>query len=70
MPFEEELELIQGDIARLIERLDDLVYDSIRAQLHGDDARSTEKRLSRARNALRRAESLLRPAGDGEFEDP
>jgi hypothetical protein len=56
---ENQIEEIQNEIGLLIERLDDLVLDSVRQQLRGEDARADEKRLSRARNALRRAYGLL-----------
>ncbi|HWD24808.1 MAG TPA: hypothetical protein VG368_05050 [Acidimicrobiales bacterium] len=50
---------IRDQIAGVIERLDDLVFETMRQQLHGADAKATEKRLSRSRNALRRAHALL-----------
>jgi hypothetical protein len=61
---ENQAEEIKNEIGLLIERLDDLVLDSVRQQLHGEDegakeAKAGEKRLSRARNALRRAHGLL-----------
>jgi hypothetical protein len=61
---------IRDELGRLIDRLDDLVYDAMRRQLHGEDALATEKRLSRARNALRRAHGLLATSSDGEPDWP
>jgi hypothetical protein len=67
MAFDDQLEGIRRELGSLITRLDDLVYDSIRAQLHGEDLRTTEKRLARARNGLRRAQILLDPVGEEEL---
>jgi hypothetical protein len=59
---------IREQVVRLVERLDDLVYEAMRRQLHGEDARATEKQLSRARNALRRAQGILAPGDEGELD--
>jgi hypothetical protein len=55
----DDIDAVREDVRRLIGRLDDLVIDTVRAQLRGEDAKATEKRLSRARNALRRAYGVL-----------
>jgi hypothetical protein len=62
--IDEELAGIRAELDSLIGRLDDLVFDAIRRQLHGEAGRNAEKRLARARNALRRAAGLL----GGEFD--
>ena len=61
----DELDDLRREVDALIARLDDLVLDALREQLRGGD-REAEKRLSRARNALRRASSLL---GGVELDD-
>lgn len=67
--MEGERESIREDLARLIERIDDLIYEALRDQLRGEDVRSEEKRLSRARNALRRAQGLLSTVDDGQYDE-
>ena len=70
------LESIRTELDALAERLSDAAYDSLRAQLHRghkpaktDPALVREKLLSRARNAVERASSLVAQAertGPGE----
>lgn len=73
---DETLRAVRAELDTLAERLRDAAYDSLRAQLHrgGKLSRSDpdlvrEKLLSRARNAIERASSLVaqaeRAAQDG-----
>lgn len=66
---DETLEAIRADLDSLVERLTDAAYESLRAQLHRDVKPSKsdpdlvrEKLLSRARNAVDRASSLVAQA--------
>ncbi len=74
---DETLEAIRAQLDTLAERLADEAYDSLRAQLRrgaraskNDPDLVREKLLSRARNAVERASSLVtqaeRAAGDRE----
>ncbi|MGA3216606.1 MAG: hypothetical protein ABSD97_13090 [Acidimicrobiales bacterium] len=83
---EEILQSIRAELDTLAERLGDAAYESLRAQLHhgtkpakNDPDLVREKLLSRARNAVERASSLVAKAeraavGEGEDgldeEDP
>ena len=66
---DETLESIRSELDTLAERLSDAAYDSLRAQLHAgtkpaknDPELVREKLLSRARNAVERASSLVAQA--------
>ncbi len=66
---DETLEAIRSELDTLAERLGDAAYDSLRAELRrsGKPSRSDpdlvrEKLLSRARNAIARASSLVAQA--------
>ena len=66
---DETLQTIRAELDTLAERLGDAAYDSLREQLHrgGKPAKSDpdlvrEKLLSRARNAVERASSLVAQA--------
>jgi len=69
---DETLEAIRAELDNLAERLGDAAYDSLRAQLRrgGRSAKAArsdpdlqrEKLLSRARNAVERASSLVAQA--------
>jgi len=66
---DETLETIRGELDGLAERLGDAAYDSLRAQMRrgGKPAKTDpdlvrEKLLSRARNAVERASSLVAQA--------
>jgi len=65
---DETLAAIRAELETLSERLTDAAYDSLRAQLHrGKPAKTDpdvvrEKLLSRARNAVERAGSLVAQA--------
>jgi uncharacterized protein (DUF2267 family) len=81
---DDTLEAIRAELDTLAERLHDAAYDSLRAQLHREGKPSKtdpdlvrEKLLSRARNAVERASSLVAQAqGSGRdgveqgFEEP
>jgi uncharacterized protein (DUF2267 family) len=67
---DETLEEIRAELDTLAERLTDAAYESLRAQLHKgakpaktDPDLVREKLLSRARNAVERASSLVAQAG-------
>jgi uncharacterized protein (DUF2267 family) len=77
---DEILEAIRAELDTLAERLSDAAYDSLRAQLHRgakpsktDPDLVREKLLSRARNAVERASSLVgqaeRAAADAGADD-
>ena len=56
-----------ADQIRAIEtQVSELIFNTVRAQLRGDDssALETEKRLSKVRRSLQKAEHLLRGAVD------
>jgi hypothetical protein len=66
---DEALAAIRSDLDSLAERLGDAAYDSLRAQLRGsgkptktDPDLVRERLLSRARNAVERASSLVAQA--------
>ncbi len=68
MGAEESLAGVCADLRGLVDRLDELAFDSLReAVAAGATGRpEIERRIVRARNALERAISLLeRPAGRG-----
>jgi hypothetical protein len=76
---DETLEAIRAELDTLVERLSDAAYDFLRAQVRRGTKQSKsdpdfvrEKLLSRARNAVERASSLVaqaeRAAG-GEVQD-
>jgi Mg2+ and Co2+ transporter CorA len=59
------------DIAELISaaeaRLSDVIFNTVRSQMRGDnaeEAKELEKRLSKARRSLQKAEHLLRGASE------
>ena len=59
----ESLSDLADAISSLERRVSDVIFDSVRAQLRddeADDARELEKRLSRVRRSLQKAEGLLR----------
>ena len=63
MSFDE----LANDIAELERRVSDAIFDAVRAQLRDDEAdpaAQLEKRLSKVRRALQKAEHLLRGAED------
>lgn len=62
----EELAQIADDIAVLESRVSDVIFDTVRSQLRQGgpaDAQALERRLTKVRRSLLKAEMLLR-AGD------
>jgi hypothetical protein len=62
-----DLHDMADEVAALERRVSDAIYDALRAQVRdedGDDAAALEKRLSKVRRALQKAEGLLRGATD------
>lgn len=62
-----EYDALADEVAGLQHRVNDLIFDAVRAQMRGEDAEAAlerEKRLSRVRRSLRKAEALLRGAVD------
>jgi hypothetical protein len=60
-----EYDALADELAGLQNRVNDLIFDAVRAQMRGEDAEAAlerEKRLSRVRRSLRKAEALLRGA--------
>jgi hypothetical protein len=59
----DSLDQLADDIATLISRADDAIFNAVRSQMRGEgveSAKLAEKRLSKVRRALRKAEALLR----------
>jgi len=59
----EALDGLADEVARLAERVSDVLFDAVRAQLRDDDAESAkelERRLAKVRRSLVKAEALLR----------
>jgi hypothetical protein len=58
---------LANDISELERRVSDAIFDAVRAQLRDDEAdaaASLERRLSKVRRSLQKAEHLLRGAED------
>ncbi len=53
---------LADEVAALEQRVNDAVFDAVRAQLRdeGDGARELERQLARARRSLQKAEAILR----------
>lgn len=59
----ESLSQMADEVSALERRVSDVIFDSVRAQLREDEsaqARELEKRLSKVRRSLQKAEGLLR----------
>jgi hypothetical protein len=58
----ESFESLADEIASLEQRVADVIFDAVRSQLRGDDdrAKELERRLSKVRRSLQKAEILLR----------
>ena len=59
----ESLDDLADEVAALERRIADAIYDTVRAQLRGDDAdgaKELERELSKVRRSLQKAEHLLR----------
>ncbi len=58
---------LANEVADLEARVADAIFDSVRAQLRddgADEAKELERRLSKVRRSLQKAEMLLRGAGE------
>lgn len=63
----ESLGALADEIAALEQRVSDVIYDALRAQVRGENsqqAKELERRLARVRRNLCRAEAELRSSGD------
>lgn len=57
----ESFDQLADEISSLERRVADVIFDAVRSQLRGDDsAKELERRLSRVRRSLQKAEMLLR----------
>ena len=60
----ESLDDLANEIAELESRVSDAIFTTLREQLSGDDdAKELERRLSKVRRSLQKAEMLLRGVG-------
>ena len=62
-----DLERLADDVASLEARVTDAVFDAVRSQMRGQNAeaaRELERRLSKVRRSLQKAEHLLRQGND------
>lgn len=57
-----DFEALANDVATLESRISDVIFEAVRAQLRDDasDAKELERRLSKVRRSLQKAEYLLR----------
>jgi Mg2+ and Co2+ transporter CorA len=58
---------LADDVSGIESRVSDAIYDALRAQVNSDEpenAKELERRLSKVRRSLQKAESLLRGASD------
>jgi hypothetical protein len=63
----ESFEELADEVAALERRVADAIFDTLRAQLHGEEAASAkelERELSKVRRSLQKAEHLLRRHDD------
>jgi hypothetical protein len=63
----ESFESLADEVGALESRVADVIFDTVRAQLRSDDAdeaKELERRLSKVRRSLQKAEMLLRGASD------
>ncbi len=63
----ESFDTLADEVGALESRVADAIFDTVRAQLRSDDAdeaKELERRLSKVRRSLQKAEMLLRGAGD------
>lgn len=59
----ESFDELADEVSALERRISDVIFDTVRAQLRGDDAESAkelERELSKVRRSLQKAEHLLR----------
>jgi hypothetical protein len=65
----ESLEELADEVASLEQRVSDVIFDMVRAQLRDDDAETAkelERNLSKVRRSLQKAEHLLRRSDTAE----
>jgi hypothetical protein len=65
----ESLDELADEVASLEQRVSDVIFDMVRAQLRDDDAdtaRELERNLSKVRRSLQKAEHLLRRSDTAE----
>lgn len=58
---------LADEVSSIESRVSDAIYDALRAQVNEDEpdnAKELERRLSKVRRSLQKAESLLRGASD------
>jgi hypothetical protein len=57
---------LANEIQAIESKVSELIFDSVRAQLRGEDdgAADVERRLSKVRRSLQKAEQLLRGASE------
>jgi hypothetical protein len=63
----ESLEELADEVAALERRVSDVIFETVREQLRGEDAeaaKALERQLSRVRRSLQKAELLLRRGED------
>ena len=63
----ESFDQLADEVAGVESRVTDLIFDTVRAQLRSegaDEAKELERRLSKVRRSLLKAEMLLRGATD------
>lgn len=63
----ESFDALADEVAGLERRVADVIFDAVRAQLRSDgadEAKELERRLSKVRRSLQKAEYLLRGTSD------
>jgi hypothetical protein len=63
----ESFDTLADEVGALESRVADAIFDTVRAQLRAegaDEAKELERRLSKVRRSLQKAEMLLRGASD------
>ena len=58
---------LADEVSSIESRVSDAIYDALRAQVNADEpenAKDLERRLSKVRRSLQKAEALLRGASD------
>jgi len=58
---------LADEVSSIESRVSDAIYDALRAQVNADEpenAKELERRLSKVRRSLQKAEALLRGASD------
>ena len=63
----ESFDTLADEVGALESRVADVIFDTVRAQLRSDgadEAKELERRLSKVRRSLQKAEMLLRGASD------